>query len=452
MNLTLQAGNRGVRMKLKLRDIRIAMIAINLMAICFVTMFVYITTKRICNDYEARDFINTIDTLPVKPLALSILTIALYLVFIASFVLREIVYVNNTRFVYGSLVFDFIISVAIIVVMNFNYNGILFLVFAGVLSYAKGERGKYLMICLALVCFLLTDQELISLNYNLFAFSDYVNYYNASSQQYFIVLFNIISSLNIVLFIVYCIFMIQQQKGTIEEVNLLYEEIRKTNEDLQNANSQLEEYAKITKNMGKTEERNRLAREIHDTLGHTLTGISVGIDACIATVEVAPKEAKKHLEKISEVARNGLLDIRRSVNELKPDALERLSLEVAITKMITDMKSVTDMQIFFDNRIKSLKFDEDEESAIYRVIQESLTNAMRHGRASRVWIVMDKKDGEIELSIKDDGIGCTKLVNGFGTKHIMERIQMLNGSVEYKSDNGFMVIARIPVRWGKEYD
>jgi len=86
------------------------------------------------------------------------------------------------------------------------------------------------------------------------------------------------------------------------------------------------------------------------------------------------------------------------------------------------------------------------------VIQESLTNAMRHGRASRVWIVMDKKDGEIELSIKDDGIGCTKLVNGFGTKHIMERIQMLNGSVEYKSDNGFMVIARIPVRWGKEYD
>ena len=195
-----------------------------------------------------------------------------------------------------------------------------------------------------------------------------------------------------------------------------------------------------------------MAREIHDTLGHTLTGISVGIDACIATIEAAPEDTKVHLEKISEVARNGLLDIRRSVNELKPDALEHLSLEVAITKMITDMNSITDMQIFFENKTKELNFDEDEESAIYRVIQESLTNAMRHGHASRVWIVIEKKDGEIELSIRDDGIGCNKIENGFGTKHIMERIQMLNGSVEYKSGDGFTVIARIPVRWGKEYD
>ena len=152
------------------------------------------------------------------------------------------------------------------------------------------------------------------------------------------------------------------------------------------------------------------------------------------------------------MARNGLLDIRRSVNELKPDALERLSLESAITKMITDMKSITDMQIFFDCRIRKLKFDEDEESAIYRVIQESLTNAMRHGRASRVRIVMERQDDMIVLTINDNGIGCSEIKNGFGTKHIMERIGMLNGTVEFQSDNGFSVIARIPIRWGEEYD
>jgi len=439
-------------MKLKLRDIRIIMMGVNLIAICFVSIFIYYTTRSICENYAAREFLNTVNTLPVRPAGVVLTSIVLYMCLVASFVMRERIYANSIRFALGSLVFDFFVSVAIVMILNFNYNGIFFLVFASIISYSKGERSKYFTICLALACFLLTDQELLSINYKLFLFSDYVNYYEASAQQYYIAVFNIISSLNIILFIIYCIFMIQQQKGTIEEINRLNDAIRKTNEDLQIANNQLEEYAKITEKMGQTKERNRLAREIHDTLGHTLTGISVGIDACIATIEAAPEDTKVHLEKISEVARNGLLDIRRSVNELKPYALEHLSLEVAITKMITDMNSITDMQIFFENRTKELNFDEDEESAIYRVIQESLTNAMRHGHASRVWIVIEKKDGEIELSIRDDGIGCNKIENGFGTKHIMERIQMLNGSVEYKSGDGFTVIAKIPVRWGKEYD
>ena len=137
------------------------------------------------------------------------------------------------------------------------------------------------MICLALVSFLLTDRELLSINYKMYSIYDYINYYDASTQQYLIGIYNVLSSLNIILFIVYCIFFIQKQKGTIEEVNMLYDEIRKTNNDLQNANKQLEEYARITERMGETKERNRLAREIHDTLGHALTGITAGADACI---------------------------------------------------------------------------------------------------------------------------------------------------------------------------
>jgi len=305
-------------MKLKLRDIRIIMMGVNLIAICFVSIFIYYTTRSICENYAAREFLNTVNTLPVRPAGVVLTSIVLYMCLVASFVMRERIYANSIRFALGSLVFDFFVSVAIVMILNFNYNGIFFLVFASIISYSKGERSKYFTICLALACFLLTDQELLSINYKLFLFSDYVNYYEASAQQYYIAVFNIISSLNIILFIIYCIFMIQQQKGTIEEINRLNDAIRKTNEDLQIANNQLEEYAKITEKMGQTKERNRLAREIHDTLGHTLTGISVGIDACIATIEAAPEDTKVHLEKISEVARNGLLDIRRSVNELKP--------------------------------------------------------------------------------------------------------------------------------------
>lgn len=438
--------------KLRLRDMRLIMMIVNFIAVLFVALSVSVTTEKICSNYEAREFLDTINAFPVQPKLNVQIVMGLYVLLVATFILRETVYVNQPKKIYASLVVDFIISTVIVVVMNFNYNGIFFLVFAGVIFYAKGDKGKYLMICLALISFLMTDSKLLSINHNLYSINDYFHYYDASVQPYLVSVYNLLSSLNIILFIIYCILLIQQQRGTIEEVNLLYEEIRKTNEDLQNANSQLEEYAKITENMAKTQERNRLAREIHDTLGHTLTGIAVAIDACIATVEVAPQDTKAHLERISDVARHGLLDIRRSVNELKPDALERLGLETAITKMITDMKAVTDMEIFFECRIKPLKFDEDEEGAIYRVIQESITNAMRHGKASRVRIRMEKEVDMVVLTIQDNGIGCSEIKNGFGTKHIMERIGMLNGTVEFKSENGFSVIARIPIRWGEEYD
>jgi signal transduction histidine kinase len=438
--------------KLKLWDIKIIMMAVNFVAVMFTSVFIAVTTERICSSYNARDFLDTVDALPLRPLANVYIVLLLYMVLVVNVVVREKKYVTRTSGIYGTLALDFVVSFVIVVVLNFNYNGIFFVVFTGVLSYVHGNKGKYFMICMALASFLLTDSKLLSVNFRLYSINDYFSYYDASIQPYLVGAYNLLISLNIILFIIYCIQLIQQQRGTIEEVHMLYEEIHRANEDLQNANSQLAEYAKITEHMGETRERNRLAREIHDTLGHTLTGISVGIDACIATVELAPKETKEHLERISQVARNGLLDIRRSVNELKPDALERLSLEAAITKMITDMKSITDMEIFFDCKIPQPKFDEDEESAIYRVIQESLTNAMRHGKASRVRITMEKIEDMVILTIRDNGIGCSEIKSGFGTKHIMERIGMLNGTVEFQSENGFSVIARIPIRWGEEYD
>ena len=436
----------------KIKDIRMFIVLVNLVAVLFVNIVVITTTNKVCESYKARDFLNSLHTIPAKPVYGLVWSLVLFGCLMVSFYLRETVFENKIAFVYGSLIFDFLISVILILVLGFNFNGVLFMVFANVIAYAKENKGKYLIISIALISYLLTDAKLISLSYRIYDINDYFAYYNSSTQQYLVISLNLLISLNIMLFIIYCIFLIQQQQGTIEKINMLNSEIQKANSDLKNANDQLEKYAKITEHMGETRERNRLAREIHDTLGHTLTGLSVGIDACIATVELAPDATKKQLENLSEVARNGLLEIRKSVSELKPDAIERLNLDSAITKMITDMKSITDVEIYFDCRIEQLKFDEDEEMAIYRVIQESLTNAVRHGKAKKIWIVMDKADSMVKLEIKDNGIGCENIVSGFGTKHIAERIKMLGGSVEFSSDKGFCVRAEIPIRWGEEYD
>jgi len=431
---------------------KILLIAINLIAVLFVTIFIYITTLKICSNFIAREFINRVSAVPWKPYRNIIISVCLFGILIFSFIIREFIYPNNSKAVYFTLLIDFIISIALICILNFNYNGILFLVIANIIAYTKGIKGRYLLMLISIMSILIADYEMVSINFRLYSINDYISFYDSLTQQYLMGFFNTVVSTNILIFIIYCIYVIQNQRGTIDEVNHLYEQLRKANEDLQKANEQLKEYSKITEKMGETKERNRLAREIHDTIGHTLTGISAGIDACITMVEKNPAETKKQLEVISRVTREGINEIRRSVNKLRPDALERLSLESAIHQMIIEIESMTQTHIYFNSDLKNLKFASDEEDAIYRVIQESLTNAIRHGKANQIWVHIKGGDGEVILTVRDNGIGCKEMKKGFGTRHIIERIKMLNGTVEFDGTDGFTVTARIPIRWGEEYD
>ncbi|CRZ34074.1 signal transduction histidine kinase [Herbinix hemicellulosilytica] len=436
----------------KFSYLKISMISINFLAVSFITLLIYITTKNICDQFIAREYLNSVSAIPWSPLRNIIVTLLLLCVMTLSYIVREFIYPNNNKVMYITLFIDLLISFVIIYFLNFNYNGILFLVIANVITYTKGTRGRYFLMLLSVAAILIADYELISINFNMYSINDYISFYDSATQQSLMAGYNTIISVNMILFIIYCISVIQNQRGTIDEVNTLYEKLSKANEDLQAANEQLKEYSKITEKMGETRERNRLAREIHDTLGHTLTGILAGLDACLTTIDIAPQETKKQLEMIAEVTRQGIKDVRRSVNKLRPDALERLNLESAIRKMILDIESMSNTHVTFESKVANLKFDADEEDTIYRVIQESLTNAIRHGKATRIWVYIESDNGEIVLTIKDNGVGCKDMKKGFGTRHIVERIQMLKGSVEFDGSDGFTVIARIPIRWGEEYD
>lgn len=431
--------------------LKISMVAINFIAVLFITLLIYITTRNICDRFIAREYINSVSSIPWNPFRNIIISVVLLCVIALSNIIRDFI-CKNSKVMYLALFIDLLISFAIIYFLNFNYNGILFLVIANVITYTKGVRERYLLMLLSVAAILIADYQLISINFNLYSINDYIGFYDASMQQTLMACYNTVVSVNMVLFIIYCISVIQNQRGTIDEVNTLYEKLSKANEDLRIANEQLKEYSKITEKMGETRERNRLAREIHDTLGHTLTGILAGLDACLTTIDISPQETKKQLEMIAGVTRQGINEVRRSVNKLRPDALERLNLESAIRKMIMEVESVSNTRITFVSEVAPLKFDADEEDAIYRVIQESITNAIRHGKATQIRIHIESVNGEIILTIKDNGVGCKEMKKGFGTRHIVERIQMLKGSVEFDGSDGFTVTARIPIRWGENYD
>lgn len=434
--------NKNDNYEIVLRNV---MLFVNFIAVWIICTFIVFTTDKLIYNYNARSFLNSVDALPMNPYNLFFRCVAMMGVLGMTFFLRNFKSFAQKKYIIWILILDIVVSVYTIFLLNFNYNGLIFYVFAETIYYVKENKYHIIFMGVAVIGYLVMDFEMLSIYMPLFDLADYIQCYPATVQQYIFGIYNIMRSLNIVLFIIFCVYIMRIQRGTIEDVNQLYKE-------LQSKNNQLKIYSDMAEKMAQTKERNRLAREIHDTLGHTLTGITTGLDACITLVDISPTETKKQLQLLAKVSREGVKDIRRSVNELRPDSLERLSLEMAIREMINDMSQVSNVEIFFDSNNINLKFDDDEENTLYRVIQESITNAVRHGKAKKIWITISRENAFIYLMIKDNGCGCTDMKSGFGTRHIRERVEMLNGTVDFEGQNGFTVKACIPIRWGEEYD
>ena len=430
----------GSRMKRKAMSIiKLLFFLINMVQAGGISLFIYMTTKKICEDDQARVFLGQVDAIPKYPEMIVWSALLLIALLGCDMLIRETRKEQSGKIIAITLGIDLVCSIVLVWILDFNYNGVILLVFA------NDTKIKYLLIGVATLGYLVADYDLISVSNHLFSVRDYIQYYNETQQQLLFSVYNILGSLNIMIFILYCINIINEQRNTIQEVN-------EWSRQLQYANDRLKEYNEMTEKMAETRERNRVAREIHDTLGHTLTGVSAGVDACIALVDIDPGQTKKQLEVIAKAVRGGIKDVRSSVSELRADALEHFQLDEAISDMIAEMNSLAGVEVVFHSEVKPFRFSEDEENVVYRIIQEGIKNALRHGKATRIQIDARKIDGVLHLTIQDNGCGCKEIKKGFGTKHMKERVAMLGGSIHFSGENGFLIDARIPIRWGEEYD
>ena len=210
------------------------------------------------------------------------------------------------------------------------------------------------------------------------------------------------------------------------------------------ANKKLREYAMTIASLTEIKERNRLSREIHDTLGHALTGIVAGLDACMVTVDYAPEVTKKQLAKIKAAAQRGITDVRRSMHMLRPDDLEKLVFRDALRKLVEDFSDASgvEVELQFDSFPENLR--QDQTDVLYRIVQESLTNASRHGHASRVKIFMAGAGDMLNIIISDNGVGCPEIKKGFGLHHMAERVELLGGTLAYWGEKGFVLEVNLP--------
>lgn len=425
-----------------IRKIKYVMLGINIFAISFILILINTTTELVCIDNNSRTFINNLQKLPYKPNLLLFYGIILNSALIGTFYLRQFVFPNNKKNILLSILFDTAIAIILMKIVDFNYNGIILWVLANVVYYIE-SKNKYIAISIGVFLYILTTFSILDVYVNLFSINAYINYYPKQIRQVILTFYYTLTGLNLICFIIFCALVIQEQRGRINEINALYKKLSVANEELK-------QLADIKEKMGETKERNRLAREIHDTIGHSLTAISFGVDACLATLDKDPIATKEKLEVISNVAKSGIKEVRTSVTTLRADSSEDISLATSIIKMIERTIKTTDIDIKYTIE-KDFNLEKYEENAIYRVVQESITNAIRHGYASKIDIKLIKdKNNNLFLEIKDNGIGCKKIKPGFGTRHMKERIESIKGSISYINDNGFTVRAIVPLRGGEK--
>ncbi|MDF2612288.1 MAG: Sensor histidine kinase [Clostridia bacterium] len=420
---------------------------INLLIIAFLSINIYRTSYRICYDFKARSFLESAQYLPLVPSTIPIYTVFLMLVLGISTVTKNYINQKNRYIVIASVVVDIVICIYISYYLNYSYKGIFLFLAATILLYVQLIDIRIFLLIITLISYILLDYDLLSVNANIVSFQNYINYYPEQVRVYLYSIKNILTSLNEILFF-FLVFLLLQAK--IKE-NKIYLEL---NNQLKVANEKLENYAKESEQIAKMKERNRLAREIHDILGHSLTGIATGLEASIELLEVNFEVAKNQLFKIQEIAKKGLVDVRRSVKELKIDAIEKYELIPAIEKLIEERNQFSNTNVTLVIEGEVMRMNADEEQTIYRVVQESVTNAIRHGKAHHIWVKISFGYYQLDIVITDDGVGCGEISKGFGLTHIEERIKMLNGTVEFNSttDGGFTTKLLIPIRWGNAYD
>jgi len=211
---------------------------------------------------------------------------------------------------------------------------------------------------------------------------------------------------------------------------------REARRELAEANQRLRERAAQIEDLAITKERNRLAREIHDSLGHYLTVVNVQISAAQTILAHDRTRALDHLAKAQTLTQEGLAEVRHSVAALRASPTESRPLPEALAQL-AEQWNAAGLRAKFAVAGTIRPLTPQANLTLYRAAQEALTNVGKHAHATSVDLYLDYRDERLVLlSITDDGRGSTNSESGFGLLGVRERVQLLSGAVRVRTEAG----------------
>lgn len=228
----------------------------------------------------------------------------------------------------------------------------------------------------------------------------------------------------------------QEQNNKRLKAQDLYDELSEKDEKLKEANMELEAYVNTVEEIVVLRERNRISREIHDNVGHTLSTIRIQLGAMESLSRESCPQVSNMAKNLDEFAKDSLADVRAAVRAMKPREFEEYEEIIIISEMIKNFKKLTNIDIKMRISENIWKLNSDQTMTIYRILQEFLSNSLRHGKATEVRLFFNFLDDYLRIHMKDNGVGCSTVHSGIGLKSIKERVTIFGGTMEYYTEEG----------------
>lgn len=223
---------------------------------------------------------------------------------------------------------------------------------------------------------------------------------------------------------------------------------RQSREKLAIANEKLRQYALRIENQAILQERNRIARDIHDSLGHSLTALNIQLETALKLWQSNPEKAKAFLTRAKDLGSQSLQEVRHSVSAMRSDPVQGRSLEEAIASLAEELQRSTGITPICSLHLERL-LPAEVHTAAYRIVQEALTNIYKYAAATQVKIQLQATSDELNVTVEDNGRGFNVEANttGFGLQGMRERTLALGGQlvIESKPGDGSRITARFPL-------
>lgn len=219
-------------------------------------------------------------------------------------------------------------------------------------------------------------------------------------------------------------------------VNALLSE-RASQEKLRRANQQLRESATQIEQLAMAQERSRIARDIHDSVGHSLTALNIQLEGALKLWQSDPQKAHQFLAEAKTLGSTALQDVRQSVATLRHDPIAGKHLQEAIAALADQVQHITGIQPEINILLPST-LTNALKTTLYRIVQEALTNITKHADASEIQVSLQTQKDCVRLDIEDNGRGFQpgQTTSGFGLQGMRERAQAVGGRFYLYSHRG----------------
>lgn len=226
------------------------------------------------------------------------------------------------------------------------------------------------------------------------------------------------------------------------DAEILYDRIRKANYELEGARERLMDYSKQVEKVSQLEERNRISRELHDSIGHDLTGVFMQLDAAINLIKNDKAKGYELLESARQNVSNSIENVRQTVRAIAP--LTTTNALKLLTELIEKFSEETGIAVHWSTSGTLYRLYPSIETTLHKNTREALTNSARHGQAKNIYLTLEYHHEKIIYTIEDDGSGAHSIKKGFGLNGMIERIELVGGTIDFSAENGFKILMVIP--------